>query len=59
MLKDGKWHSIREISQKSKLNECKIELLTNFLSAFSFLELNRQQKKARLSKAFTEFLKKI
>jgi len=58
LLKDGKWHSITEISQKTKLNEFKIEILTDFLADYSFLELNKKEKKAKLSKAFANFLKK-
>jgi len=58
LLKDGKWHKIKEISQKSKLNEFKIEILTDFLADYSFLELNKKQKEAKLSKMFVKFLRK-
>ncbi len=58
LLKDGKWHTIKEVSQKSKLHEFKIEILADFLADYSFLELNKKEKKAKLSKAFAEFLKK-
>lgn len=59
LLKDGKWHTIKEISQKSKLHEFKIEILTNFLANYSFLKLNKKERKAKLSEVFVEFLKKI
>lgn len=58
LLKDGKWHTIKEISQKSKIHEFKIEMITDFLADYSFLELNKEEKKAKLSKMFVEFLKK-
>ena len=58
LLEDGKWHKIQTISQKSKLNEFKIEILTDFLADYSFLEFNKSEKKARLSKIFAEFLRK-
>ena len=58
LLKDGKWHEIKEISQKSKLHEFKIEILTDFLADYSFLELNKKEKKAKLSKVFVDFLNK-
>lgn len=59
LLKDGKWHTIKEISQKSKLHEFKIEILTDFLANYSFLKLNKKERKAKLSEVFVEFLKKI
>jgi hypothetical protein len=58
LLKDGKWHSIAEISRKTKLNEFKVEILADFLADYSFLELNKKEKKAKLSRAFIDFLKK-
>jgi hypothetical protein len=59
LLRDGKWHTIKEISQKSKLHEFKIEILTDFLADYSFLKLNKKENKAKLTKVFTEFLKQI
>ncbi|MCW3986043.1 MAG: hypothetical protein NWE91_06520 [Candidatus Bathyarchaeota archaeon] len=58
LLRDGKWHTLREISQKTRLHEFKIEILADFLADYSFLKLNRKDKKAKLSKTFLEFLKK-
>ncbi|MCK4478520.1 hypothetical protein KAU88_08360 [Candidatus Bathyarchaeota archaeon] len=58
LLRDGKWHTLKEISQKTKLHEFKIEILADFLADYSFLELNRKDKKAKLSKTFLGFLKK-
>jgi len=59
LLKDGKWHSIKEISQKSKIHEFKIEILAHFLADYSFLKLNKKEREAKLSEVFAEFLKKI
>jgi hypothetical protein len=58
LLKDGKWHTIEEISQKTRLHKFKIELLADFLADYSFIEFNKKQQKAKSSKAFAEFLKK-
>ena len=57
LLRDGKWHTIKEISQKCKLHEFKTEILTEFLADYSFLMVNKKEKKAKLSRAFIEFLK--
>lgn len=58
LFKDGKWHTIKEICQKSKMYELKIDILTDFLADYSFIELDHKEKKAKSSKAFAEFLKK-
>ena len=58
LLEDGKWHKIQTISQKSKLNEFKIEILTDFLAEYSFLKLNKKESKAKLSKVVVDFLKR-
>lgn len=58
LLKDGKWHTIKEISQKSKLHEFKIEILADFLARYSFLELNKKERRVKPSQALTAFLEK-
>lgn len=58
LFKDGKWHTLKEICQKTRMYELKIEILTDFLANFSFIELNHKQKKAKSSEAFAEFLRK-
>ena len=58
LLKDGKWHTVEEISQKTSLHEFKIEILTGLLADYSFIEYNKKERKAKSSKIFAEFLKK-
>jgi hypothetical protein len=58
LLKDGKWHTIDEISQKTRLHQFKIELLADFLADYSFITFNKKQHRAKSSKAFAELLKK-
>ena len=58
LFKDGKWHTLKEICQKSRMYELKIEILTDFLANYSFIELDCKEKKAKSSKAFAEFLEK-
>jgi hypothetical protein len=57
-LRDGKWHTFSEISQKTRLHEFKIDIITDFLADYSFLEKNRRDKKAKLTRLFADFLKK-
>lgn len=58
LLKDGRWHSLEELKQKSQIHFFKIEILFEFLSDCSFLAFDRDQMKAKLSKAFLSFLKR-
>ncbi len=58
LLRDGKWHTLEEISRKTRLHEFKIEILTDFLADYSFIEFNKKERRAKSSKAFTDFLKK-
>lgn len=58
LLQDGKWHTIKELSQKSRVHDFKIEMLTDFLADYSFVKLDKKEGKAKLSESFAEFLKK-
>jgi hypothetical protein len=57
LLKDGKWHTLEELSRIAKLHEFKVQVLAEFLADYSFLELNKKERRARSSKAFEKFLK--
>jgi len=59
VLKNGKWHDLKEISEKTQLNEFKVELLTSFLAAYDFIELDKKEHKTRLTPSLLNFLKKV
>jgi DNA-binding IclR family transcriptional regulator len=59
ILRNGKWHDIREICEKTRMNALKVELLTNFLLEYNFIELDKKESKTRLTKPLYQFLKKI
>jgi DNA-binding IclR family transcriptional regulator len=59
ILRNGKWHDIKEICEKTHLNALKVELLTNFLLEYNFIELDKKESKTRLTKPLYQFLKKI
>ena len=56
ILKDGKWHSIKELADKTKLHEFKLQMIIDFLTNFNFVEI---KKDCREIKATQEFLKII
>ena len=59
VLKNGKWHDLREISEKTCLQKVKVEMLTNFLAQYNFIELDKKEHKTRLTKPLFDFMKKI
>jgi len=59
VLKNGKWHGLKEISEKTQLQGLKVELLTNFLAEYDFVELNKKEHKTRLTPPLLDFLSKI
>jgi len=59
VLKNGKWHDLKEIFEKTELQELNVELLTHFLAKYDFIELDEREHKTRLAPPFFDFLKKI
>ena len=59
LLEDGKWHSLTEIADKSGLHEFKLEIVTNFLAEYNFIEVDKTKRKTRLAASVADFLKKI
>lgn len=59
MLEDGEWHSLTEITDKSGLHEFKLEIVTNFLAEYDFIELDKTKRNVRLAVSVVDFLKKI
>jgi len=59
LLKNGEWHGVKEIADKTRLHEFKVELVTSFLTQYDFLEFDKKEKKIKLSPQLLLFLKKI
>jgi len=59
VLKNGKWHDLKEISDKTHLQGLKVELLTEFLAEYDFIELNKKEHKTKLAPPLLDFLRKI
>ena len=55
-LIDGKWHTLREIKQKTKLNKYQIERVMEFLERYGFISVDRIAKKIVLNKNVKRFL---
>jgi len=59
MLRNGGWHGLKEIADKTRLHEFKVKLIASFLAEYDFLEFNKKEKKIKLSPQLLLFLRKI
>ena len=59
LLGDGLWHELSEITEKSQLETFKVELVTSFLAEYSFVVLNKEQRKTKLTPTLYRFLNNI
>jgi len=59
ILTNGDWHKVTEVAEKIGTQESKIELVSGFLSAYSFLEYDKKTKRIKLSTEMQDFFEKI
>jgi DNA-binding IclR family transcriptional regulator len=56
ILVDGKWHALKEIKQKTKLNKNQIQQVIEFLERYGFISVDKMAGKIRLDKSAEKFL---
>jgi len=56
ILNDGKWHTLKEIKQKTKLNKNQIQQVIDFLEGYGFISVDKMARKIRLDKSAEKFL---
>jgi len=59
LLEDGKWHNLKEIGKKIKLDDLKVKNITKFLAQYNFIMLDKEEQKVKLGPSTQDFLKKI
>ena len=59
LLRDGKWHNLKEIGENIALSKFKAEIAVNFLGEYDFIQLNTKAKRIRLQPSILEFINKI
>ena len=59
LLKDGKWHDLKEIAEKVALPQDKVEMVASFLAEYDFIQLKENNKQAKLKPTILEFFKEI
>lgn len=56
ILVDGKWHALKEIKQKTKLNKNQIQQVIDFLERYDFISVDKTAKKIKLNKSVEKLL---
>lgn len=59
LLIDGKWYTIKEITDKTRIEEHKVKLVTSFLREFQFARIDKKTGRIRLNTSTKEFLEKL
>jgi len=59
LLKNGKWHDLKEIGKRIQLQDLDVASITKFLAQYNFIKLDKEGKKAKLDSSTQNFLKKI
>ena len=57
MLEDGRWHTLKEIREKIKLSENKIQQIVEFLKGYGFVLMNEEKGWVKLDETVKEFLR--
>lgn len=55
-LIDGKWHTLKEIRQETKLDENQIQQAMEFLKRYGFISVDKTSRKVKLDKIVQKFL---
>jgi DNA-binding IclR family transcriptional regulator len=59
LLRDGEWHTLEEIMQKTGLHEFRMGLIVDFLAKYNFVVVDEAHKRMRLVPLLVNFLKDI
>lgn len=55
-LKDGEWHSLKEIQQEIKLMEYQIQQIITFLKEYDLIIVDERENKVKIKKFVQRFL---
>jgi len=56
LLNDGKWHVIEELLFSSGLSEPKFQEITRFLTKYSFIMVDEENKRVKVNSDFRRLL---
>ena len=59
LLENGKWHYLKDITEKTCLPRFKVENVTKFLAKYNFVKLDEAEQKVKIDPPTNRFFKKI
>jgi len=59
LLENGKWHYLKEIGEKTHLDNSKVEMVTKFLATYNFIKLDEIKHRVKIDPSTNKFLKRI
>jgi DNA-binding IclR family transcriptional regulator len=59
LLENGKWHYLKDIEKKTRLDSSKVENITKFLAKYNFVKLDEAKQKVKLDPPTNRFLKRL
>jgi DNA-binding IclR family transcriptional regulator len=59
LLENGKWHYLKDITEKTCLPSFKVESITKFLAKYSFVKLDEAEQKVKIDPPTNRFFKRI
>ena len=59
LLKDGEWHDLEEIAEKTEISKIKVDMVVSFLGEYDFIQINNHLKKIKLKQSIIDFFDEI
>jgi len=59
LLKDGKWHNLKEITEKCFSLGPKVKMAVSFLWKYNFIQMNKDRRKVKLRPLILKFIDEI
>lgn len=59
LLKDEQWHDVDEIADRTRLSPLKMQLVTEFLAKYGFIQLDRKNVRIKISRHMARFFHRI
>jgi len=59
LLKDGKWHDLKEITKRLASHEFRVEMIVSFLSDYGFIAFDKKGRKVKLHPLTHKFIDEI
>ena len=59
LAQDKAWHTVEDIAQKTHVSKAEAAEVTSFLASLTFIQLDKDRKKAKIDERMNRFLTEI